>query len=83
MSRSACRNWNGTCIRRLLFGVAYALRIDGHVRVDVIYERLAPRRRAVIDILGTILLLWPFCFWSPTTASRFAHEAYSHRRDQR
>jgi len=59
-----------------LFGVAYALRIDGHVRVDVIYERLAPRRRAVIDILGTILLLWPFCFLVADYGVSFAHEAW-------
>lgn len=59
-----------------LFGVAYALRIDGHVRVDVIYERLAPRRRAMIDILGTIALLWPFCFLVAGYGVAFAHEAY-------
>ncbi|MCG6965991.1 MAG: TRAP transporter small permease subunit [Chromatiaceae bacterium] len=59
-----------------LFGVAYALKTDGHVRVDVIYERLSPKKRAVIDILGTVLLLWPFCFLVADYAIAFAYEAY-------
>ena len=59
-----------------LFGVAYALRVDGHVRVDLVYERLGPRRRAVIDIVGTVALLWPFCFLVAGYGMGFAYEAY-------
>ncbi len=58
-----------------LFGVAYTLKADGHVRVDMIYERLSPKKRAVIDIVGTILLLWPFCFLVAGYGIGFAHEA--------
>jgi TRAP-type mannitol/chloroaromatic compound transport system permease small subunit len=43
-----------------LLGAAYALRHDVHVRVDVVYERLASRTRAWIDLLGTVLFLIPF-----------------------
>lgn len=43
-----------------LMGSAYALRHDAHVRVDVLYERLQPRTRAWIDLVGTALLLIPF-----------------------
>jgi TRAP-type mannitol/chloroaromatic compound transport system permease small subunit len=60
-----------------LFGVAYTLRADGHVRVDLVYERLDVRKRAVIDILGTVLLLWPFCFLVAGYGIGFAQEAYS------
>jgi len=59
-----------------LFGVAYTLKADGHVRVDVIYERLSHKRRAVIDILGTLLFLWPFCFLVAGYGIGFAYEAY-------
>lgn len=59
-----------------LFGVAYTLKADAHVRVDIVYERLSPRKRAVIDILGTLLLLWPFCFLVADYGIGFAHEAY-------
>jgi TRAP-type mannitol/chloroaromatic compound transport system permease small subunit len=59
-----------------LFGVAYTLRADGHVRVDVIYERLSVRKRAVIDIVGTLLFVWPFCILVAGYGVGFAHEAY-------
>jgi len=59
-----------------LFGVAYTLRADGHVRVDVIYERLSVKKRAIVDILGTLLFLWPFCFLVAGYGIGFAYEAY-------
>ena len=59
-----------------LFGMAYALKADAHVRVDILYERLPVRRRALIDILGTLLFLWPFCFLVATYSVGFAYEAY-------
>lgn len=49
-----------------LLGAAETLRVDAHVRVDVLYGRLAPRARAGIDLAGTLLFLLPFCgfaFW--------------------
>ena len=60
-----------------LLGVAYTLRIDGHVRVDVVYERQSPRHRALIDILGTLVLLWPFCLLVTWYGWQFAAEAYA------
>ncbi len=60
-----------------LFGVAYTLRADGHVRVDVIYELMSPKKRAVIDILGTIFFIWPFCFLVAGYGIGFAHEAFA------
>ena len=42
-----------------LFGIAYALKEDGHVRVDIFYDRFSPRWKAIINIGGTVLLLLP------------------------
>jgi TRAP-type mannitol/chloroaromatic compound transport system permease small subunit len=42
-----------------LFGIAYALKEDGHVRVDVFYDRFSPRWKAIVNIGGTLLLLLP------------------------
>ncbi len=42
-----------------LFGIAYALKYDGHVRVDVFYDRFSPRWKAIVNIAGTVLLLLP------------------------
>ncbi|MCP4409821.1 MAG: TRAP transporter small permease subunit [Gammaproteobacteria bacterium] len=59
-----------------LFGIAYTLKSDGHVRVDVIYERLSVKKRAIIDILGTLFFLWPFCALVAGYGIGFAYEAY-------
>lgn len=44
-----------------LAGLSYALRHDAHVRVDILYSRMAPRRRALVDLLGHVVLLMPLC----------------------
>lgn len=46
-----------------LLGAAWVLREDAHVRVDVLYGRVSARARALIDILGTLLLLIPFALF--------------------
>ena len=42
-----------------LFGIAYGLKEDGHVRVDVLYDRFSPRNKAIVNLAGTFLLLLP------------------------
>ena len=46
-----------------LLGAAYVLQRDGHVRVDVLYSRLGERKRACIDLAGSLFLLLPFCLF--------------------
>jgi TRAP-type mannitol/chloroaromatic compound transport system permease small subunit len=43
-----------------LWGAGYALKHNEHVRVDVFYNNWSPRRRALVDLLGSILFLIPF-----------------------
>lgn len=45
-----------------LLAAAWTLKEDGHVRVDVFYAGASPRTKALIDLLGVLLLLLPFCF---------------------
>ena len=45
-----------------LLGAGYTLKHDGHVRVDMLYERMGLQRRAWVDLLGTLLFLIPVCF---------------------
>jgi TRAP-type mannitol/chloroaromatic compound transport system permease small subunit len=44
-----------------MLGIAYTLGRNGHVRVDIFYERLSRRGRARVDLIGTLLLLIPVC----------------------
>jgi TRAP-type mannitol/chloroaromatic compound transport system permease small subunit len=42
-----------------MLGAGYALLVDEHVRVDILYGLLGARGRAVIDVLGGLVLLLP------------------------
>ena len=44
-----------------LLGAAYTLNRDGHVRVDIFYRGFSPRGKALVDLLGSLLLLLPVC----------------------
>jgi len=60
-----------------LFGIAYALKEDGHVRVDVLYDRFAPRHKAMVNIAGTALFLLPLCVLIIEGSVWYVHEAFS------
>jgi len=42
-------------------GAAYALQMDEHVRVDIFYREMGPRKKAWVNLLGTLLFLIPVC----------------------
>ncbi|RPI75843.1 MAG: TRAP transporter small permease subunit, partial [Ignavibacteriales bacterium] len=44
-----------------LAAAAYTLKSDDHVRVDLFYSRFPIKRKALIDFIGSILFLIPFC----------------------
>jgi TRAP-type mannitol/chloroaromatic compound transport system permease small subunit len=43
-----------------MLGIPFAMFHDAHVRVDIFYQRLTVRRRAVIDLVGTAVFLLPW-----------------------
>lgn len=43
----------------IVLGWAYAQLHNSHVRVDIFYTRLSPRKRALIDVIGTGILFFP------------------------
>jgi TRAP-type mannitol/chloroaromatic compound transport system permease small subunit len=45
----------------VMFGAAYTLKVNEHVRVDLIYGLVSERTRTWIDLLGGILFLMPMC----------------------
>ena len=44
-----------------MIGAAYTLQQDEHVRVDIFYRNMSEKRRAWVDLLGTLLFLLPLC----------------------
>lgn len=60
----------------ILFGVGVALRHEGHVRVDFIYDRLGPKKKAMINIWGTVLLLMPLMLLIFFGSFEYVNDAY-------
>jgi len=44
-----------------MLAIAYTFLIDGHVRVDVLYAGWSARRRALVDLIGILVAVLPFC----------------------
>jgi TRAP-type mannitol/chloroaromatic compound transport system permease small subunit len=42
-----------------MLAAAWTLQTGGHVRVDVFYAQASPRTRAVIDLVGAVIFLFP------------------------
>lgn len=59
-----------------LFGMAYALKENGHVRVDMFYENMKPKKQALINVIGSIIFIIPFSILIIKGGYAFAYEAY-------
>ncbi len=59
-----------------LFGIAYGLKEEGHVRVDVFYDRFMPKTKALINIIGTFIFLIPLAGLIINGSIWFVHESY-------
>jgi TRAP-type mannitol/chloroaromatic compound transport system permease small subunit len=59
-----------------LFGIAYGLKEDSHVRVDVLYDRFSPRWKAIVNIAGTLLFLLPLGVLIVEGSVWYVREAY-------
>lgn len=46
-----------------MLGAAYTLKHDSHVRVDIFYRNMTPVKKAWVDLLGTLFLLFPVCLF--------------------
>lgn len=44
-----------------LMSLAFTLKHDGHVRVDIFYRGFSPKSKAIVNLLGSILFLVPVC----------------------
>jgi TRAP-type mannitol/chloroaromatic compound transport system permease small subunit len=60
-----------------MLGIPYALRTDGHVRVDVFYTNWSNKAKAVLNLLGAILFVIPFAYLIATYGYDFAIDSYN------
>jgi len=61
----------------ILLGLSYTTIHDGHVRVDLFHEHFSERLRAWIELLGTLILLWPFIYVVFMHSLPFLAESYA------
>jgi len=59
-----------------LFGISVALKDEGHVRVDFLYDRFSPRKKAVVNILGTLFFLIPLALLIFFGSFEYVNDAY-------
>lgn len=46
-----------------MLGSAYTLKHEGHVRVDIFYQRFSGQRQAWVELLGGVLMLMPMMLY--------------------
>ncbi len=60
-----------------LLGAAYTMRENANVRVDVFYAKMSARKKAMVDIFGTVVFVIPMC--SLILYSSYDFVAYSYQ----
>ena len=61
----------------MLYGTGYALRHNAHVRVDFLYDRLSNKKKAIINIFGTIFFLLPLALLVIYGSIDFVMDSYT------
>ncbi len=46
----------------ILFGIAYTLRENAHVRVDIFYANYSQKTKALINLISSLFFILPFSF---------------------
>jgi len=60
-----------------MLAAAWTLAADGHVRVDIFYADAAPRSKALVNLLGALLLLLPFALALLVLSWRYAGRSWA------
>lgn len=66
-----------------LVAMAYTLRADGQVRVDIFYRKFSASQQAWVNAIGGLVLLLPLCVVLLVTTSQYALRSWQIRRNLR
>jgi TRAP-type mannitol/chloroaromatic compound transport system permease small subunit len=66
-----------------MLGAGYTLQQDGHVRVDILYQRFSRRGRAWVNLLGTLFLLLPVSVFLLLSSWGYVADAWAVREGSR
>ena len=59
-----------------LLASGYTFKHDKHVRVDVFYAKMSNKNKAIIDLIGALLFLLPWCFIIIKVSSSYAYTSF-------
>jgi TRAP-type mannitol/chloroaromatic compound transport system permease small subunit len=60
-----------------MFGIAYTLKEDAHVRVDIFYDVMSAKKKAIINIFGSIVFALPITILILYYGYDYALDAYN------
>ncbi len=60
-----------------MFGIAYTLKEDAHVRVDIFYDAMTKRKQAFINIFGSLIFALPITLLIFYYSIDYTMEAYT------
>jgi len=66
-----------------MLGAAYTLQREDHVRVDVFYRGMSAKRRALVDLFGVVVFLFPLCAFLGWKSFDFVAASWSVREASR
>ncbi|UAA38983.1 TRAP transporter small permease subunit [Paraneptunicella aestuarii] len=59
-----------------MFGIAYTLKEDGHVRVDILYANFSPKLKAIVNLIGMLLFAMPITLFLVYFGYEYTFDAY-------
>ncbi len=62
-----------------LLSAGWTLKEDRHVRVDLFYQGLNDRQKAMINLIGSLFFLLPFCWVGFTESLSFVESSFAVR----
>jgi len=65
----------------VMMGMAYTLRIKGHVRIDIFYNKFSARLKALTDVIFTLIFFFPLLYLM--IAAMIPHVMFSWAQEER
>lgn len=60
----------------ILFGIAYTLKENAHVRVDIFYSSYSEKTKALINVIASLFFILPFSFLLIYIGVEFVHLSF-------
>ena len=61
----------------VMLGASYTLRLNEHVRVDILYTHMSERAKLWLDLVGALVFLIPACLLIAWLSWPFFHESWA------